>query len=81
MGKSSEELQHHMNGIAFPAGKEEIAAAAEGNSAPQTSSTRSGMRTGNGSTIRSKSFRRCEAFCRGNLEGFLTKTYFSLQLS
>ncbi len=35
MDKSVEEFQHYIYGIDFPAGKEEVASAAEGNGAPQ----------------------------------------------
>ncbi len=35
MDKSVEEFQHYIYGIDFPAGKEEVASATEGNGAPQ----------------------------------------------
>ncbi len=35
MDKSTEEVQRYLQGIEFPASKEEVASAAEGNGAPQ----------------------------------------------
>ena len=58
------QLQGYLQGVNFPAGKEEVASNAEGNNAPRSWSSRYGTREPRTSTAPTRSCRRCRAASR-----------------